>query len=209
MFNWGHHTYIVPAAPYVKYISYMISMTELLLLGNIIYNWKSSVSLSRRLYYNLPYRFLLVADIWIFLNLTLAILISIPGINFYTHGTHITVAHAMGATIGINTMIAFASVYFILNKINEKYVERKSRTITITTWLTNIFLFLFWISLIVLGMIKGYKIRSEDLTTVISIDRLIPYLYSFLISGVFLFAGLSVIAGFSLRKIIERTLKPS
>ena len=38
MFNWGHHTYIVPASPTVKLIAYSISMTELLILANIIYS---------------------------------------------------------------------------------------------------------------------------------------------------------------------------
>ena len=33
MFNWGHHTYIVPASPTVKLIAYSISMTELLILA--------------------------------------------------------------------------------------------------------------------------------------------------------------------------------
>ena len=35
MFNWGHHTYIVPSSPIVKEVSYIISMTELLILGKI------------------------------------------------------------------------------------------------------------------------------------------------------------------------------
>ena len=41
----------------------------------------------------------MAADIWIFLTLVLAIAMSIPAINVYTHGTHITVAHTMGATM--------------------------------------------------------------------------------------------------------------
>ena len=40
MFNWGHHTYIVPSSPYIKNIGYIVSMTELLILGNIMLNWK-------------------------------------------------------------------------------------------------------------------------------------------------------------------------
>jgi nitric oxide reductase subunit B len=42
MFNWGHHTYIVPSSETVKTVSYVISMTELLILGNIIYSFKKS-----------------------------------------------------------------------------------------------------------------------------------------------------------------------
>ena len=30
MFNWGHHIYTLPTYPFVKHISYAVSMTELL-----------------------------------------------------------------------------------------------------------------------------------------------------------------------------------
>jgi nitric oxide reductase subunit B len=43
MFNWGHHTYIVPASPTVKLIAYSISMTELLILANIIYSFRKLI----------------------------------------------------------------------------------------------------------------------------------------------------------------------
>ncbi|HRF16887.1 MAG TPA: cbb3-type cytochrome c oxidase subunit I, partial [Chitinophagaceae bacterium] len=78
MFNWGHHTYIVPAAPWVKTVAYVISMTELLILGYIIMKWRKTMTQARKNYHNIPYRLLSYADIWIFLNLSLAIVISVP-----------------------------------------------------------------------------------------------------------------------------------
>ncbi|MGH2552386.1 MAG: cbb3-type cytochrome c oxidase subunit I, partial [Chitinophagaceae bacterium] len=94
MFNWGHHTYIVPAAPWIKNVAYFISMTELLILANIIWQWRKTMSEARKNYHIMPFRLLTYADAWIFLNLTLAIIISVPAWNYYTHGTHITVAHS-------------------------------------------------------------------------------------------------------------------
>jgi len=116
MFNWGHHTYIVPAAPWIKNIAYFISMTELLILAHLILQWRKTMSEARKNYHRMPFRLLSYADAWILLNLTLAIIISVPAWNYYTHGTHITVAHAMGATIGINTMLLLASVFYIIKK---------------------------------------------------------------------------------------------
>ena len=92
LFNWGHHTYIVPASPWIKNVSYFISMTELLLLGSILYSWRKTLDYGRKNFHLLPYRFLFASDIWIFINLALAIAISIPGVNAFTHGTHVTVA---------------------------------------------------------------------------------------------------------------------
>jgi nitric oxide reductase subunit B len=154
MFNWGHHTYVVPAATWIKNVAYLISMTELLILGNIIWNWKRSLSDAKKNLHNIPYRFLTAADIWIFLNLTLAILMSIPAINKYTHGTHITVAHAMGSTIGINTMILFGSVYFIFEKNFGNVNNRKTK---IGFWVTNISLLVFWVTLIISGIVKAVE----------------------------------------------------
>jgi len=105
LFGWAHHIYIVPCALWIRLLSYAMSMTELLILGKIIWDWKKSLSEAKKDFHFLPYRFIVSSDVWILLNLSLAIAISIPAINIYTHGTHITVAHAMGSTIGINTMI--------------------------------------------------------------------------------------------------------
>lgn len=152
MFNWGHHTYIVPAANWIKNVAYIISMTELLILGSIILNWRKSLNTAKKNLYKVPYKFIVAADIWIFLNLTLAILISIPAINTYTHGTHVTVAHAMGATIGINTMILFASLYYILEKHIGKIENKKTRFGFI---LVNLALIIFWMTLIISGITKA------------------------------------------------------
>src|SRR5690554_7380910 len=72
---------------------------------------------------------MLLADFWIFLNIILALLISIPAINLFTHGTHITVAYSMGTTIGINTLILLSSVTFILEQRNVLSV-RETQKIT-------------------------------------------------------------------------------
>lgn len=158
LFNWGHHTYIVPSAPWIKNVAYIISMTELLILGNIIWNWKKSVADSQRHFHIVPYRLLLASDIWIFINLSLAILISIPALNFFTHGTHITVAHAMGATIGINTLILLASIHYLVPGDQQNISKFKNRTLfNIGFWLTNISLLIFWISLLGAGIIKSLQ----------------------------------------------------
>lgn len=204
LFNWGHHTYIVPSAPWIKNIAYIISMTELLILGNIIWNWRKTLTDAQRHYHVVPYRLLLASDFWIFVNLALAILISIPAVNFYTHGTHITVAHAMGATIGINTLILLASAYFLVITIYQKSVT--SKLFNIGYWLTNISLLVFWISLLGAGIVK-----SLQATYPFSIDPYEKYLEQSLIwfqtfsySGFTLLIGLSVLSMPLLRIFINK-----
>jgi len=155
MFGWAHHTYLVPSQPWIRYVSYGVSMTEWVLLIYIIYNWKRSLSKETKETFSMSYKFLITADFWIFLNLILALLLSIPVINFFTHGTHITVAHSMGTTIGINTTILLASVFFIVSKIKptfnvDQFAIKKGRL------LFRISFFWFWIALLIAGIKRSH-----------------------------------------------------
>lgn len=192
LFNWGHHTYIVPAAPWVKTVAYVISMTELLILGKIIWEWRRSLSAARKNYHRIPYRLLSFGDAWIFLNLTLAIAISVPAWNYYTHGTHITVAHAMGSTIGINTFLLLASAFFILQEEQPDFPERYRRAIGRAAWLSNISLLLFWISLLGSGAVK-ISARLENKAFAEMMQQSAPWFRLFAWSGLALLIGLMVL----------------
>ena len=178
MFNWGHHTYIVPAAKWIGTVAYIISMTELLLLGSIILNWRKSLSQVSKNFHVIPYRFLFAADVWIFLNLILAICISVPAINYYTHGTHITVAHSMGATIGINSMILLASLYFILEKEFGQGILIHRKKIRAGFWIANISLVFFWLSLIGSGIVKAMENEKGTAFATMMI-KLSPWFHAF------------------------------
>jgi nitric oxide reductase subunit B len=138
-------------------------------------------------------RLISAADFWIFLNLTLAIFISVPGINYYTHGTHITVAHAMGATIGINTMLLLSSLYYISEKEYISYLTHHSGKIKFGFWLANISLLFFWLSLLGAGFAKAME-KESGTTFAVVMQKLDPWFHAFAISGIFLFAGMLFLA---------------
>lgn len=193
MFNWGHHIYTLPTHGYIKHISYAVSMTELFILGRIIYNWSATVNKSKRYFHHLSFRFLLAADVWVFLTLLLAILMSVPGINRYTHGTHITVAHTMGATIGINTFILLAIAADILTS-NCRFSVPQRKFINRGFWLTNISLLLFWCSLMVAGILKAkWQMSNHNIPFSSMMLQLKPWFFAFFISGVMLLSGFSLI----------------
>ena len=150
MFNWGHHIYLLPTEKYIHYIAYAVSMTEWIILIRIFYKWSQQIKENKQFYYFFPYRFLMASDYWVTINLTLALFMSIPAINLYTHGTHITVAHAMGTTIGINTMIILAGVFYF---IKPTFNSAKWRLYgNIAFWIVQVTLLLFLISLIGMGI---------------------------------------------------------
>jgi nitric oxide reductase subunit B len=189
MFNWGHHIYTLPTHNYIKHISYAVSMTELFVLGRIIFNWRASVSIAKKNFHKTAYRFLVAADAWIFLTLILAIIMSVPGINLYTHGTHITVAHTMGATIGINSFLLLAVAFDILNdtcQSFEPYIKLFNRGY----WLANISLFIFWISLIGAGIVKAkWQMSTSQVIFRSMMLQLRPFFIVFFISGTAMMTG--------------------
>lgn len=188
LFNWGHHIYTLPTHDYVKHISYAVSMTELVLLGRIIYKWKISLNTAQIHFHRQGYRFMAAADMWVFLNLMLAILMSVPVINVYTHGTHVTVAHSMGATIGINTMLLLAFAYDILGPSAE---GRYKNLMKYGYWLANLSLFVFWLSLITAGILKSrWQMSEQQVPFSTMMLQLRPFFILFVTAGVFLASGL-------------------
>jgi nitric oxide reductase subunit B len=201
MFNWGHHTYIIPSSPWIRNIAYIISMTELLILGNIIYKWRKTLSTARKNFHVIPYRLISAADIWIFLNLTLAIFISVPGINYYTHGTHITVAHAMGATIGINSMLLLSSVFFIVERETLSTLANHPMKIRLGFWIANISLLLFWLSMLGSGFVKALE-KEKGTAFREVMEKLSPWFHAFTLSGFGVFIGIFLLVAPLLRSYI-------
>jgi len=192
MFNWGHHIYNVPAASWIRHVSYAISMTEWIILISIVHSFRRKIDEHRKYQHILVYRFLVAAEYWVFLNLVLALFMSIPAINRYTHGTHITVAHAMGATIGINTMIVLACLGYIL-KIDQLPVLNQKR-MKIGFVVAHISLLIFWVALIAAGIVKGYRDVALNITNFQAMMKPVyPMLHIFSYAGVMLLGGMSLI----------------
>lgn len=187
--GWSHHVYILPTAKWIRYVGYAISMSELLILARMIWMWKKTIKYPEKGKYNLPYLFLISADFWIISNLILAIIMSVPALNIYTHGTHITVAHAMGSTIGINTMILLASVFYIL--YDCKVISKNDRSLKFIRkgfWIMNISLLIFWLNLILIGILKSYS-SFQGLYHQQIMNSLSPYFIGFLVFGIGIFIG--------------------
>lgn len=189
MFNWGHHIYTLPTENYIKYIGYIVSMTEWVFFIKIIYDWRASINTIQKNYHYFPYRFIMAADIWVFLNMGQAILMSIPVINIYTHGTHVTVAHAMGTTIGINTMILLAACFEFFNR------KEKSNYLNYLFWGLQISLLVFWLSLNGAGIQKGiWQLSSHQESYSKMMESLRPYFIVFAFAGLGLLITLSSFA---------------
>lgn len=199
LFGWAHHIYPVPAASWLRILAYAISMTEWILLVRLIRQWRTTLGAGRRERHSLPHRFLFASEVWVILNLTLALLISIPAINLFTHGTHITVAHAMGSTIGINTTILFASVFLI----SGAHMGRIAR---IGFRVFNGSLLLFWLCLLAAGAVKGWLTVTTDMAFQPIMQQAWPFIAGFAVAGIGLFVGLTLLVRHAIRALLSTQL---
>jgi nitric oxide reductase subunit B len=199
MFGWAHHAYAVPSQPWIRTFAYIVSMTELYIFGHILWNWRSSLETWQINRHCNAYRFLFAADIWVFVNLGLALIISVPAFNLFTHGTHITVAHAMGSTIGINMMILLASVFYVIREELPNEVHAGcSNQIRIGYWIANISLAVFFTALVLAGVGKGIYAGASFQEMMLGIS---PFLFVFTVSGVTLMIGIWIILWHGIRLI--------
>lgn len=144
--NYAHHTYHLPQSALVKWIAFVVSMLEVVILTRALFDLLRPTGCATA-EPTPTERFLASAKWWSLGNLVLAILISVPPLNTLIHGTLVVVAHAMGSTIGIDTMVLFAAVSALLPAAQ---VER---------WLVvglNLSLGLLVAALAGHGLVKGY-----------------------------------------------------
>lgn len=193
MFGWAHHIYIIPTAPWIRYFAYIISMTEWIILFSIIYDWKKNLYQEKKNQFSIAYKFMILADLWVFLNIILALLISIPAINLFTHGTHITVAHSMGTTIGINTFILFSSITYIFNS-EFSFTEKTNKNLNKAIRFFHVSFILFWITLLIMGLKKGvWLFGNSNLTFSKFQESLHIFHIAFVLFGIGMIAGLGII----------------
>lgn len=195
MFNWSHHIYTLPTESYIRYVGYGVSMTEWIIFLRIVALWKNSLTEFKKNYHFFPYRFIMASDIWVFINVGFACFMSIPAFNIYTHGTHFTVAHSMGTTIGINTMILFAAVFMFFTP-KTAHEGKPSIVLRSTFWVIQIALLCLFLSLKTAGLLKGFwQLDDSQVSFYDMMQSLQPLFIVFVTSGTILMIAFFYLLG--------------
>jgi nitric oxide reductase subunit B len=114
--NFAHHSYHLPQDHIVKWISFVVSMLEITILCRVVYElWKLVKATDEQAFCAARGSFA-ASKHWTVFILLSAVLISIPPLNAVIHGTYVVTGHAMGATIGIDTMILLGAIIWILGE---------------------------------------------------------------------------------------------
>ena len=114
--NFAHHTYHLPQDHLVKWVSFVVSMTEITILCRAIYDLWTLVRTTEQREFCAARGSFAASKYWTVFILFSSVLISIPPLNAIIHGTYAVTGHAMGATIGIDTMVLLGAVIWILGE---------------------------------------------------------------------------------------------
>ena len=126
--NYAHHTYHLPQDPYLKWVAFVVSMLEIIILFSVFNDVRSMLSKRKPTDpFQTNTQFIQLAKSWTLGLLALAILISIPPLNTMIHGTHVVMGHAMGSEIGIDSFVLFAFVATLLAELHAGHHESLRR----------------------------------------------------------------------------------
>lgn len=154
--NYGHHTYHLPQSPWIHWISFLVSMLEVIILAKVLIDVLRLPRLSREELPG-PQLFMRLSTFWTLFMLTQSVCISIPPLNTFIHGTHVVVAHSMGSMIGIDTMILLACFAWIVQQVagpTQRAVGGKG--VAMVARIANVFLMVFWLSFLARGLAAGW-----------------------------------------------------
>ena len=114
--NFAHHTYHLPQRELVKWIAFVVSMMEVIILVRAVSDLVKLVRTQEDRPFCATRGSFAAAKYWSVAIVGSAVLISIPPLNAIIHGTYAVTGHAMGATIGIDTMILLGAVIWIVGE---------------------------------------------------------------------------------------------
>jgi len=121
--NYVHHTYHLPQTETVKWVAFLVSMAEVIILvklmldmAKILKNKQGAAPFCGR------GGWLAMAKWWTIFMLFTSIVISIPTFNTLIHGTQLVMGHAMGATVGIDTLVLLGTASWLVVELRGSSV---------------------------------------------------------------------------------------
>ena len=155
--NFGHHTYHVPQTHVVKWISFIISMTESIIVCQYLLQFVSLLRQPDKPQFRVVGFLVRATMLWSFFLVVIALLISIPPVNAIIHGTHFIMAHAMGSMLGIDSMVLWAVLLYIIQRmVPAEHRLNQSQPALGLFWVINLAMFLLVGLLSVKGVLNGY-----------------------------------------------------
>jgi nitric oxide reductase subunit B len=157
--NYGHHTYHLPQSAWIHWVSFIVSMLELLILAKVFLDVGKLLKARKGAPSNPVIEgFMRSATMWTFFMLGLSIVIAVPPMNAMLHGTHAISAHVMGSMVGIDSMILWAAMAYLVSRVvGADHHSLQKPSICWAVRLANVFLFSFILVYLLRGASAGWS----------------------------------------------------
>ena len=157
--NYVHHTYHLPQMHAVKWIAFIVSMMEVIILVKLMLDLARMAANRRGA---VPFcgrgSWLSTAKWWTAAMLLTSIAISYPPFNTYIHGTQLVMGHAMGATVGIDTLVLLGTSTWLVVELRGSAVlpaiDAPLSRLLIRSISSALAVLVAWLS--VAGFVHGY-----------------------------------------------------
>lgn len=186
--NYVHHTYHLPQTEVVKWVAFIVSMMELVILLKLLVDVGRMLRARKN-----PAPFcgrggwLTMAKWWTVAMLATSILISYPPFNTKIHGTQLVMGHAMGATVGIDTFVLLGTSSWLVYELRgDAIVGRLNAKLTrISIWVVSMALMVLVLWLSIAGYVHGSSRYEGEPTPewVRGSRHLLPFVGSILGAG--------------------------
>jgi len=153
----SHHYWWVGMPDMWVPIGSAFSTLELIPLVFILYEaigqYRTFDASGREFPYKLPFMFIIASGVWNFVGAgVLGFFINLPLINYYEHGTYLTVGHAHAAMFGAFGFLALGMVIYMLQVSTSDWSERRLRW---SFWAWNVGLALMvFVSVLPVGFLQ-------------------------------------------------------
>lgn len=159
--NYGHHTYHLPQGETMKWVSFVVSMSEIAIFAKVAWD---CAGLARkwtgRGAWPAVSALLIATTAWTALQLLLALVISVPPLNVFVHGTLAIPAHSMGTLIGIDTMAMLAvGLWLACERFGGEAAKPRLHIGGVV--LANAGLLLLWSALLWVGIASGIRMARS------------------------------------------------
>ncbi|MCK5944869.1 MAG: cbb3-type cytochrome c oxidase subunit I, partial [Planctomycetes bacterium] len=123
--NYVHHTYHLPQTETVKWVAFVVSMLEIVILIKLMMDLGKMIrGRGERAPFCGRGDWLKHAKYWTVAMLLTSIVISVPPLNTLIHGTQLVMGHAMGATVGIDTLVLLGTSSWLICELRSGAVRQ-------------------------------------------------------------------------------------
>lgn len=159
--NYGHHTYHLAQGEAMKWVSFVVSMSEIVIFAKVVWDCtRIGRAWAARGGQPAISALLIATTGWTALQLLLALVISVPPLNAVVHGTLAIAAHSMGTLIGIDTMAMLAVGLWLVHESGAAAPVVAARRL-FAIIVANIGLALLWASLLWVGVGAGWQLLAS------------------------------------------------